>query len=58
MRVGSVDINTVDDCLDVLEVAFRSDLWKNLPNEDRLRMGGRLKRILLIAHSNSIPEEE
>ena len=46
MKVGSVDVATVDECLDVLEAAFQSDMWRHLPEQDRRRLVNRLYVIL------------
>ena len=46
MRIGPVEVTTVDDRLNILEGAFQSRMWKNLNNEDRLRIVGRLEHIL------------
>jgi hypothetical protein len=42
MKVETFDIRTVDDCLDTLEAAFHSDMWKQLPEHDRGRQVNRL----------------
>jgi hypothetical protein len=31
------EVATIDDCLDTLEVAFQSDMWKRLAEQDRRR---------------------
>jgi hypothetical protein len=54
MRIGPFDVQTVDDCLDILESAFQSDLWKNLNNEDRLKIVGRLEHVLEVAQLRSM----
>jgi hypothetical protein len=46
MRIGQFDVATVDDCLDVLEAAFQSDMWKELAEQDRRRLVNRLYLIL------------
>lgn len=37
MKIGSVDVKTVGECLDVLEAATQSDLWKQLGKQERMR---------------------
>ena len=49
MQIGSVDIQTVDECLDVLEDAFQSEMWRRLVGQERIRLVGRLSHILEIA---------
>jgi len=49
MKIGSIDAKTVDECLDVLEAAFQSDLWKQLGSEQQVRLIGRLDYILGVA---------
>jgi Tripartite tricarboxylate transporter family receptor len=39
---GSIDVKLVDDCLDVLKAAFRCPRWKKLPQQERIRLVGRL----------------
>jgi len=46
MRIGQFDVNTVDECLDVLEAAFQSDMWRHLPEQERRRLVTRLYMIL------------
>jgi acyl-CoA reductase-like NAD-dependent aldehyde dehydrogenase len=46
MKVGRFDVATVDDCLDTLEAAFQSEMWKQLPEQDRRRLVNRLYIIL------------
>jgi len=46
MRIGRADVQTVDQCLDVLEAAFRSDLCTQLNEQDRTRLVSRLTHIL------------
>ena len=52
MRIGPNE--TVDDCLDILQTVFQSSAWRQLPNEDRLRIVGRLEHILEIAQLKTI----
>ena len=56
MKIGSFNADTVDDCLNILEDAFRSDMWRQLPNEDRLMIVGRLEHILETAQLKSMGE--
>jgi hypothetical protein len=37
---------TVDDCLDTLEAAFQSDMWKQIPEHDLRRLVNRLYIII------------
>ncbi len=53
MRIGPFDVKTVDECLDLLEDVFQSGMWKELNNEDRLRLVGRLEHVLEIAQLRS-----
>ena len=46
---GSFDAKTVDDCLDVLEAAFQSDLWKQIDNQEKVRLIERVDYVLGIA---------
>jgi hypothetical protein len=46
MKVERFDVAAVDDCLDTLEVAFQSDMWRQLPEQDRRRLVNRLYIIL------------
>jgi hypothetical protein len=46
VKVGSFDVHTVDDCLDLLEAAFQSEMWKHLPEHERRRLVNRLYIIL------------
>ena len=54
MQIGPFDVQTVDECLDILEAVFQSGLWKELNNEDRLRIVGRLEHVLEIAQLKSM----
>jgi hypothetical protein len=42
------EVTTIDDCLDTLEAAFQSDMWKQLPEQNRRRLVNRLYIILPI----------
>ncbi len=46
MKIGNADVQTIDDCLDALEAAFQSDMWRRLPEQDRRRLVNRLYIIL------------
>jgi acyl-CoA reductase-like NAD-dependent aldehyde dehydrogenase len=46
MKLERFDVATIDDCLDTLEAAFQSDMWKQLPEQDRRRVVNRLYLIL------------
>ena len=53
MKVGPFDAKTIDECLAILsaslqmqEGAFQSELWRKLPNRDRLGIVRRLERVL------------
>jgi hypothetical protein len=47
---------TVDDYLDILETAFQSSAWRQLPNNERLRIVGRLTHILEVAEKQDLRE--
>jgi acyl-CoA reductase-like NAD-dependent aldehyde dehydrogenase len=53
---GSIDVKRVDDCLDVLTAAFRSPRWKKLPQQERIRLVGRLSHIMEIAERRDLEE--
>ena len=55
MKIAPFDVQTVDKCLDLLEDVFQSGMWKELDNEDRLRLVGRLEHVLDIAQLRSMP---
>ena len=57
MKIGPFDVKTVDDCLDVLEAVFQSDMWKQLPQQEQTRIVGRLTYILEITETSSLGEE-
>ena len=38
MKSGNVDVKTVDECLDVLEHSVQSDMWKQLPDQEKTRL--------------------
>jgi hypothetical protein len=45
MEIERFDVATIDDCLDTLEAAFQSDMWRQLPEQDR---GGIVNRLYII----------
>jgi hypothetical protein len=49
-----IDVKLVDDCLDVLKAAFQSRRWKELPQQERLRLVGRLSHIMEIAEERKL----
>lgn len=49
MKIGSVDVTTVDECLYVLEGAFQADMWRDLNNQDKIRIVGKLEHVLELA---------
>jgi hypothetical protein len=53
---GSIDVRLVDDCLDVLKAAFHSPRWKQLPQQERIRLAGRLSEIMEIAERRDLEE--
>jgi acyl-CoA reductase-like NAD-dependent aldehyde dehydrogenase len=46
MKIERFDVAAVDDCLDTLKAAFQSDMWRQLPEQDRRRLVNRLYIIL------------
>ncbi len=38
MKVGPFDVRRLDDCLDIVEIAFKSPMWKQLPQEEKTRL--------------------
>jgi hypothetical protein len=46
MKVGPFDVRTLDDCLDIVEIAFKSPMFEQLPDEEKTRIIGRLSAIL------------
>lgn len=53
---GTIDVQTLDDCLDVLKAAFRSPRWKQLPQQERIRLVGRLSEIMETAEGRDLEE--
>jgi hypothetical protein len=56
MKVGSVDVKTVDECLDALEDCFQSPMFRELPQEEKTRLIGRLSAILEITEKQELEE--
>jgi hypothetical protein len=54
MKSGNVDVKTVDECLDVLEHSVQSDMWKQLPDQEKTRLIGRLSHILEITEKQEL----
>ena len=46
MKVGPFDVRTLDDCLDIIEIAFKSEMWRQQPQEEKTRLISRLSHIL------------
>jgi ATP-dependent Clp protease ATP-binding subunit ClpA len=55
-----IHAHTVDDCLDILEAAFQSPMWEQLPQQERIRLAqlylGRLSRIMEIVERRDLEE--
>jgi hypothetical protein len=49
LRIGSVDVQTVDDCLNSIEQCFQSEPWKGISEEEKRRLVGRLYHIIEIS---------
>jgi hypothetical protein len=56
MKVGPFDVRTLDDCLDIVEIAFKSSMWKQLPQEEKTRLVGRLSHILEITEKQELSQ--
>lgn len=57
MLIGqSIDVRTVDDCFNLLEAAFQSPRWRQLPQQERTRLVGRLSHIMEIARRRDLEE--
>jgi hypothetical protein len=54
MKSGNVDVSTVDQCLDVLEACFQSPMWNELPEQEKIRLVGRLSHMLEIAERKDL----
>ncbi len=46
----------VDDCLDILEATFQSPVWEQLPQQERIRLVGRLSHIMEIVERRDLEE--
>jgi hypothetical protein len=46
MKIGPFDVKTIDECLDVLEGCFQSPMFGDLPQEEKIRLIGRLSYII------------
>jgi len=40
MKIGPFDVKPVDECLDVLEDCFQSQIWRKLSQEEKKRLIG------------------
>jgi hypothetical protein len=49
-------MKTVDDSLAILEVAVQSRRWKQLPQDERTRLVGRLSHIMEIAEKRDLEQ--
>jgi hypothetical protein len=56
MKIGPFNAETVDDFLDILQDAFQSPMWKELPQEEKTRLIGRLSYILEITERQELRE--
>jgi hypothetical protein len=56
MNRGPVDVKTVDECLNVLVAAIQSDMWRQLDEQERIRLVGRLSNTLEIAELKELNE--
>ncbi len=56
MKIGPVEVHTVDECLTIMEAAFRSPMWKELAQEEKTRLIGRLSYILEITEKHELGE--
>jgi hypothetical protein len=54
MQIGPNE--TVDDYLDILLTVFQSSAWRQLPNNERLRIVGKLTHILEVAETQDLGE--
>jgi hypothetical protein len=55
---GPIDVKTADDYLAILEVAVQSRKWKQLPQQERMRLVDRLSHIREIAKTRDLILEE
>jgi hypothetical protein len=58
MKVGPFDVRTLDDCLDIVENAFKSEMWRQQPQEEKTRIIGRLSYILEITEKQELEKLE
>jgi hypothetical protein len=58
MKVGPFDVRTLDDCLDIVENAFKSEMWRQQPQEENTRIIGRLSYILEITEKQELEKLE
>ncbi len=56
MKIGAFDVKTVDDCLDVLQDCVQSPMWRELPQEEKTRLIGRLSYIFEITEKQELEE--
>jgi len=56
MKIGPVDVQTVDECLDILEQAVQSGMWKQLNEQEIIRLLSRLSHILETAEMKELKE--
>jgi hypothetical protein len=63
-EVGPVDapaaltheLSSIANCLDALEAAFQSPMWKQLPEQEKMRLVGRLSYVLEIAERQDLDQ--
>jgi hypothetical protein len=51
-----IDVKTVYDCFNILEAAFQSRRWKQLSQQERVRLVGRLSHLMEIAEKRDLEE--
>jgi hypothetical protein len=56
MKVGPFDVRTLDDCFDIVENALQSAMWKQLPQDEKTRLIGRLSYILETTEKQELRE--
>jgi acyl-CoA reductase-like NAD-dependent aldehyde dehydrogenase len=55
MVIGEpINVKLVDDCLNILQAAFRSPRWKKLPQQERIRLVDRLSHVMEIAKERDL----
>jgi ATP-dependent Clp protease ATP-binding subunit ClpA len=52
----TADARIVDNCLNILEAVFQSPKWKQLPQQERIRLVGRLSHMMEIAEWRDLEE--